>query len=187
MKFNNQAEEDLLVMAAQKGNQDAFRVLFLRYQQPLLRFAYKLSGDIELAKEACQDSWIKASKNLIKLKDPRAFKSWLYRLTRWRTTDLLRQAQAKQSYQQTQQEIAAEDEQGEMLSQQHKESSGVNAEGSVLNMIASLPPVEKQMIHLFYLDEMTIAEISVVLQIPTGTVKSRLNRARTILKQKFGE
>lgn len=51
--------------------------------------------------------------------------------------------------------------------------------------LSRLPNIEKQIIHLFYLDEMKIAEISIVLEIPTGTVKSRLNRARQMLKQKY--
>lgn len=50
--------------------------------------------------------------------------------------------------------------------------------------IDKLPKVEKEIIHLFYLDEMKVAEVAIILGIPTGTVKSRLNRARALLKQK---
>jgi len=51
--------------------------------------------------------------------------------------------------------------------------------------MARLPVVERSAIQLFYLDELSLVEIAQVLDVPKGTVKSRLNRARTLLKQKF--
>jgi RNA polymerase sigma-70 factor (ECF subfamily) len=176
-----QAEEDLLVMAAQQGNQDAFRVLFQRHQQALVRFAYKLCDDQELAKEATQEAWIKSAKTVYKLKDPRAFKSWLYRLTRWRTIDLLRQIQSREKFIDTD---AEQDELDGVADGTHSDNEQ-DEKGQLTQAINKLPDVEKQMIHLFYLDDMSVAEVSIVLEIPIGTVKSRLNRARQLLKQKY--
>ena len=170
----NEAELDLLVLSAQGGKPKAFGLLFAYYYKPLLGFAIKLSKDPELAKDAVQDAWVKASKNLYKLNDPRAFKSWIYRLVRWKVLDFLKR-QSKESA---------------CLEQILHESSiefvdSQAQEGEVLShALALLPMVEKQIIHLFYLDELTIAEISVVIEIPVGTVKSRLNRARKLLKKK---
>ena len=171
----HQAEEDLLVLAAQNGNHKAFNILIKYYQKKLLRFAFKLSNDQEMANDAVQDAWVKSTKNLRQLKDPRAFKSWIYRLVKWRITDLLRQ---KTRYR---------ERFTDNLSQQsdftHQRESENDSELSAA--IKRLPAIEKQMIHLFYLDEMKLSEIGAVLNIPTGTVKSRLNRARKLLKQKF--
>ena len=170
-----QAEEDLLVMAAQNGNQKAFSVIYQHYQKPLLRFAFKLCGDHEIAMDAVQETWIKCSNSLYKLKDPRAFKSWLYRMLRWKMTDLLRQKiRFNENLETLTDGIADQSAQ--------KEPDDTS---EVISAINRLPLVEKQIIHLFYLDEMKLAEIAAVLEIPLGTVKSRLSRARKMLKQKF--
>jgi RNA polymerase sigma factor (sigma-70 family) len=175
-----QAEEDLLVISAQGGNHKAFNLLVLTYQKALLRFAYKLCHDHELANDAVQDCWIKVSKNLYQLKDPRVFKSWLYRTLKWRVTDLFRaQLRDKKKCDNGLNEGFT----GNNQETDYVHTSDVKSELS--NAIKRLPAVEKQMIHLFYLDEMKLAEISIILDIPVGTVKSRLNRARKLLQQKF--
>jgi len=171
----NQAELDLLVLTAQNGSHRAFGLLVELYHKPLVGFAFKLGNDKELANDAVQESWIKAAKNIRKLKDPRAFKSWIYRLVRWKLLDMLRH----KSRESNQLEALNEESVSDYL---ETESSG-NETLSIA--IQHLPNIEKQIIHLFYLDEMKIAEISIVLEIPAGTVKSRLNRARQMLKQKY--
>lgn len=170
-----QAEEDLLVMTAQSGNHKAFNALVIAYQKPLLRFAYKLGNDHELANDAVQDCWIKISKNLYQLKDPRAFKSWIYRMVKWRTTDLLRVKNNDKTI--------SEDKFIEEAIVDN--SSQKNNQSELSSAINRLPEIEKQMIHLFYLDEMKLTEISLILDIPVGTVKSRLNRARKLLQHKL--
>ncbi|MBL4940611.1 MAG: sigma-70 family RNA polymerase sigma factor [Colwellia sp.] len=175
-----QAEEDLLVIAAQSGNHKAFNVLVLKYQKSLLRFAYQLSNDAEMAHDAVQDCWIKSTKNLHQLNDPRAFKSWLYRLVKWRVTDLIR---IKVKHQMR---ITNEfDEQLSPYNEVNKDNQYEDGVGKLTKVIRQLPTIEKQIIHLFYLDEMSLAEVAIVLAIPVGTVKSRLNRARKLLKQKL--
>ena len=171
----HQAEEDLLVIAAQDGNQKAFRLLYDRYHRQLLRFAYQISRDQEIAQDAVQECWIKSANTIRKLNDPRAFRSWLYQMVKWRTTDLLRA-------------VSRQLKDGEAFDEaQHSNGDdNIDDEKEELNAaINRLPSLEKQMITLFYLDELSIAEIAQILEIPAGTVKSRLNRARDLLKQKY--
>ncbi len=171
----NQAEQDLLVLTAQSGNQQAFALLFKRYHKPLVSFAIKLSNDSELSNDAAQDAWITIAKNIRQLKDPRAFRSWIYRLVRWKLTDLLRK-RSREGYQLKQL--------NEKITSNLVENKRDDDE-TLSVALSRLPSIEKQIIHLFYLDEMKIAEISLVLEIPAGTVKSRLSRARQMLKQKY--
>jgi len=56
----------------------------------LINFACLQSGNHELSKDAVQDVWIKMSKKLSQLEDPRAFKSWIFRALRWRVLDLVK-------------------------------------------------------------------------------------------------
>lgn len=171
----NQAEQDLLVLTAQSGSQQAFGLLFKFYHRPLIGFAFKLCNDRELSNDAVQDAWIKAAKNIRQLRDPRAFKSWIYRLVRWKLLDLLRiRAREDNQFQELNEEIVA-----------HIADNRTAPDDTLSLALSRLPDIEKQIIHLFYLDEMKIAEISSILEIPAGTVKSRLNRARQMLKQKY--
>lgn len=170
-----QAQIDLLVIDAKLGNENAFEQLFHHFQQGLLRYAYKISSDAQVAQEATQNSWIKVTKNLSKLKDPRAFKSWLFQLTHWQVLDLIR----KQKIHHKCVDIEDVDE---------LEAPQVKAENSELYFqLSQLESIDKQAIHLFYLEEMSLQEISIVLSIPIGTVKSRLNRARKALKNKLSD
>ena len=177
-----QAEEDLLVLAAQDGNHKAFNFLISHYHKALLRFGYKISSDKELVNDAVQDAWIKSVKNLHKLEDPRAFKSWIYRMVRWQITDLFRQ----QTHRRELFEVKLDDsfDESTILNEQANKYD-LGHENELTKTINRLPQIEKQIIHLFYLDEMKLTEVAMVLEIPLGTVKSRLNRARKLLKQKF--
>lgn len=180
-----QAEEELLIIAAQAGNQKAFALIYKNYQQSLLRFAFQLCGNSDLAQDAVQEAWIFISKNLRKVHDPRAMKSWVYQQVRWRTLDLIRKNNKNQQVNEEFEESKCFAESEYIADSISTENNELENENSLLEAIKKLPPTEKQMIYLFYLDELKIVEIAEILNIPNGTVKSRLNRARKLLKQKF--
>lgn len=168
-----QAELDALVLAAQGGNAAAFTML-VRYLQPgLLRFSYHICNDQQMAKDAVQEVWLACSRTLRRLDDPRALKSWLHRAVRWRTLDLLRKQQRQKQHDSEADEPLLE------VEEYQAELSTLAKEMQVL------PALERQALHLFYLEDLSIKEISTVLGIPSGTVKSRLNRARNSLKAKL--
>ena len=175
----NQAELDLLVLAAQQGNNKAFGFLFKHFHQPLIGFAFKLSNNKDFANDAVQDTWIKVSKNIRQLNDPRAFRSWLYKLLRWRIIDYQRKL-AKESISIDDDSKFNDSNEEAIYLEEHPQK-----DETLVMAIERLPAIEKQMIHLFYLQELTISEISIVLDIAAGTIKSRLNRARKMLKQKY--
>lgn len=168
----HQAQQDLLVLEAQSGNEKAFECLVVFFHPRLINFASNLSGNHALAKDAVQDVWISISKSLSKLEDPRAFKSWIFRAVRWRVLDLIK---AKSYRFQAIEDInlSVELDESEIESQQLRK------------MIDKLPSHDRSVIYLFYLVELPLIEISMVLEIPVGTVKSRLNRARSSLQKQF--
>lgn len=176
-----QAEIDLLVMSVQQGNKQAFAMLYRFYLKPLLGFSFKLSNDKEIANDAVQESWIKVSKNIRQLNDPRTFKSWIYRLVRWKTLDLLKARTRRQERFESFDESSQVDD-ATVTTNLISDSS---LDEGLTIAINSLPNTEREMIHLFYLDDLRISEIAIVLNIPSGTVKSRLSRARNLLKTKF--
>lgn len=170
-----QAKEDLLVMSAQNGNTRAFNVLFKRYHAPLLRFALKLCSNESMAQDAVQEAWIKCASSIKRLNDPRAFKSWMYRAVRWRAIEQARKLRSDES--------SLEDVSSAQLVAESQSSDCAGDELKLL--ISELADIDQQAIHLFYFEEMKISEIAIVLEIPPGTVKSRLNRARKQLRKKL--
>jgi len=168
----HQAQQDLLVLEAQSGNEKAFECLVAIFHPQLVNFASNLSGNHALAEDAVQDVWIRISKKLSTLEDPRAFKSWIFRALRWRVLDLLK----AKSYQfQTIEDtsVSVELDESEIEQQQLRK------------MIDNLPDRDRSVVYLYYLLELPLSEIALVLEIPVGTVKSRLNRARANLQQQL--
>lgn len=168
-----QAQQDLLVLEAQNGNQRAFECLVIFFQPQLVNFAKSLAdGNHAMANDAVQDVWINISKKLTQLKDPRAFKSWIFRALRWRILDLIK-AKSYQFQSIDDTTISVELDESDIERQQ------------ILKMIKKLPERDRSVIYLFYMVELPLTQIALVLEIPEGTVKSRLNRARTNLRQQF--
>lgn len=161
-------------MAAQGGNMRAFELLYRVYNKPLLRFAYRLSGDEALAHDALQEAWITLSKTLGKLKDPRGFRVWAYKTVRWRITDQVRKrGHVHEPLDEQLNSVAPEKHSEDVTSDQLRAH------------INRLPDDDRHTLTLFYLGELSLVEISAVLDIPVGTVKSRLNRARNSLREKM--
>ncbi|WP_340679829.1 sigma-70 family RNA polymerase sigma factor [Paraglaciecola sp.] len=168
----HQAQLDLLVFEAQSGNEKAFECLVIFFHPQLINFACNLSGNHALAKDAVQDVWITMSKKLSKLEDPRALKSWLFRALRWRILDLVK-AKSYQFQAIEDTYLSVELDESEIERQQLRKA------------INKLPDRERSVIYLFYLVELPLAEVALVLEIPQGTVKSRLNKARVSLHQQL--
>ena len=174
-----QAELDLLVMASQNGNKRAFAKLFETLNLPLIRFAHKMCRDDAVAQEATQEAWIKMSSTINTLNDARAFKSWMFKLVRWRVLDIVRKQASlnEESLDTIEEQIIEEPITDEPINDELNE-----ANNELNQAMAKLPSIERQALHLFYLEEMKINDIATVLDIPSGTVKSRLNRARQQLR-----
>lgn len=168
------ATESLMVLSAQKGNQAAFEYLFSLYQKPLLGFAVKLTNDIEVAQDAAQETWLNIAGSLPKLKEPKAFKTWLFKSLRWRVVDIQRKQKSTEEFDES---MMTDDSTGRLDGE--IDSSRLLYKG--------LTELDKQCLHLFYLEQMTIVEVATVLDVPAGTIKSRLHRARNKIKHNLSE
>lgn len=167
----NSAEMELLVLAARQGNRRAFAKLYDYLTPALLRFGFRLSQDRELAQDAVQDAWLSMASAIRRLREPGAFRAWMYRRVRWKVIDSVRRTgRALPPV-----EMVQVDDSLQQLDDRR----------DMMRALNRLPPNERQIIQLFYLDELGVLEIAVVLGIPGGTVKSRLHRARGLLQQKW--
>ncbi len=160
---------ELLVLAAQEGRSSALSTLYKEFHRPMKRFALLRVGDVMVAEDLVQNVWIKVDKRLTRLNDVSLFRSWLYRALRWEVTDWLR-AQQKLSYQAPPEaELPSPD-------------IGLR---DLPKLIQQLSEDERDVVELFYLNELSLSETALSLNLPEGTVKSRLSRARAKLKQLF--
>ncbi|WP_262690249.1 RNA polymerase sigma factor [Kordiimonas aestuarii] len=170
---DTRAEEDLLVLEAKGGCRQAFAGLFKRYNLPLTRFAYRLSGDSGLAHDAVQEAWVSLARNLRTMEDPRAFRVWIYRAVRWRLVDLVRRRG----------DIPASLDDANLETGSGEPELATNDQ---LNYhMALLGAGDRVVLTLFYLEDMKLSEMAAVLEVPIGTVKSRLHRARAQLRQQM--
>lgn len=162
----NKSTTDLWVIAAQQGNTKAFAKLYEKYNPALLRYVYKLSGNSELTKDVCQCVWLELARKLHRLVDPRAFKSWLYRTARWRCLDELRTLSKHSEY---------------VLEESIDSTHTIEMNSDIFRAMQKLAKKEYEVVYLFYLEDLSVKEIAHVIQIPIGTVKSRLSKARESL------
>ncbi len=170
--MSERSEEALLVLKAQAGSDKAFGMLYRSYHASLVRFSIRFCHNEQLALDAVQDAWITVARTLDKLYEPQMFRARVFQAVRWRTIDLMRKRDAN---------MLSLDDGGLDVADGAAPKWATN--GQVLRLIEKLPAVEQQTIHLFYLEDMKLNEISAVLEVPVGTLKSRLNRARLRLRE----
>ena len=161
------------------GNQAARSQLFARYQKRFLRHAYRLLGDTEQAKDAVQDAWVEIVRGLSKLKDDEAFPAWAFRIVTRRCGWIIAERQRSREISKR---VACETP----ISSEGAETLELAADIAPLrSALATLSPEHRSAVALFYLEEMSVAEVAVALDVPVGTVKSRLLNARAKLRKLF--
>ena len=73
-------EEAQVIALVRAGEADAFAEIIERYQAPIIRYLYRMTGDYEMAKDLAQDTFIQAYKGILKTDAELSFKAWLYRI-----------------------------------------------------------------------------------------------------------
>lgn len=172
---------ELLVLAAQDGCETAFRELHGLWAADLRRLAQVRVERAEAAEEVASDAWLTIARGLRRLQDPACFPRWAFRIVERRAIDWVRQRSLARKREAVTTEAAAE------LAPSHPAADPEPTE-EVLRLraaIAQLPVEQRELVHLFYDLERSVAEIAAILAVPAGTVKSRLFSVRETLKQQL--
>ena len=166
MKDNlSNIENELLVMDAQDGDTGAMEKLVKRWQRRLWYHAFRLTCDSQAAWDITQQCWLGIIKGLRKLHDPANFRAWAYGITTNKSIDWIKKTR-------TVKHISID----EVEELQQKESG-------IKELFEKLDIRKKIILSLYYFEQLSVPEISRVLKIPKGTVKSRLHKARKELKE----
>jgi RNA polymerase sigma-70 factor (ECF subfamily) len=161
-------ENQILVLDAQDGDSKAMEQIIKRWQRRLWEHAFRLTGQREAAWDITQQTWLGIIKGLRKLHDPANFKEWAYRITTNKSIDWIRKN--KRLRQINVEEIEA------------RQSRAGNDTG-IKELLQKLDVRKRAVLSLYYFEQLSIPEISMALNIPKGTVKSRLSAARKELKK----
>jgi RNA polymerase sigma-70 factor, ECF subfamily len=175
------------VVCCQRGDTEAFAVLVERHQKKMLNIAFRMTGDYDDACDIVQDAFLAAFRAIKKFKGEAQFSTWLYRIVVNYTKNRLKQVQSLKHREQPTiddfsaegralcQLRAAEKSPDEQMVQQERDAS-------VQQCISGLDNEYREVLVLRDIQGFSYEEIRDVLQIPDGTVKSRLSRARLALK-----
>jgi RNA polymerase sigma factor (sigma-70 family) len=169
-------EDEWLVVRCQLGERPAFDDLIDRWHEPLWKYIRRLTSDDEAAKEIVQDVWVRVLRGINRLRDGTKLRAWLFGIARRAVMDRLREQYAVPSMADIDvADIAAEGD-----------STDLELElASMQRELSRLPVTEREVLTLFYLQELTLSQVAEVLVVPVGTVKSRLFRARQSLRREL--
>jgi RNA polymerase sigma-70 factor (ECF subfamily) len=164
--------DEFLAAAAVAGDRQALTRLVARWQPRFLRHAWRVLGDAERAGDIVQEAWIEILRGLPRLDDVAAFPAWAFRIvTRRCWRDFGRPLHESLD--------ADGDSPGWSAPTPEHESGEFKANlADVLAAISRLPAPQRASLALFYIEELSVAEIAIATDVPPGTVKTRLMHAR---------
>jgi len=171
-----------LIRRFQAGDASAFVAIMNHYEPYLLGLLHRLTGDRSRAEDLCQETLIKALKGLPRFRSDSSLKTWLFRIAHNVVTDSVRGADpAGQSLEEM-------DERGRTPEAPHSGPQARIEEAqmrrAVERAMAGLPQQQREVLHLFYWDELSVSEIAAAMRMPEGTVKTLLFRGRQAMRGK---
>lgn len=179
MRQKERAFENYLVAAARTGDARALSRLAALRGPRLVAHAARLLGDREVARDMVQEAWIEIIRGLPSLRDDTAFLPWALRIVSRRVS---REIARRQRGRKLAEAVAVETE------AVVPETGPAGADAArVRAAIASLSPAQGATVALFYLEDLGVAEVATALDVPVGTVKTRLMHARAKLRALLGD
>ena len=160
------------------GDKESLAILVKRWHKTFCKKAYWILKDKDLAKDVAQESWVIIIQKLPSLKKVESFKPWALRIIYTKSIDALKKKTKVQIMNEQHLNQIDKDVYDDSNEKEGKETLKIK----MLDAIQDLSKDKQDIIRLFYLDEYSLKEISSFLQIPIGTVKSRLFKAREKLK-----
>jgi RNA polymerase sigma-70 factor (ECF subfamily) len=176
----SQLDDLFLIKQTVSGNSNAFRFLVLRYQRPVFKLLGSLIYDKALVEEIAQESFLSAYKSIARFDPQRGvtFPTWLLTIARNLAFNELAKQKTRRKFAAT---IAEEDE-AEMDSAE-EDALQRGRRAAVLQAMSSLPLEFRSAVTLSFLEGFSCREIAAVEGCAEGTVKSRIHRAKKLLRE----
>jgi RNA polymerase sigma-70 factor (ECF subfamily) len=175
IRTKEQLLDAYLVASSRIGDRKAFDLLARRWQGKLVAHAWRLTGDVDLAREAAQEAWVEIVRGVRRLRDERAFPAWAYQIVSRRCARRIAGLRHDRAL-----ATAAAAEPVEAFTA--PEEGDAPAMARLRAALAGLPADQRAAIGLFYLEDLGVADVATALNVPAGTVKTRLMHARRKLR-----
>ena len=189
LDLTNLPDADVVALA-QQGRDPAFRELVRRYERPVFSLIFRMVRDRELAEDLAQDTFVKILNNIDRYRPEFKLSSWLFKIANNVAIDHLRKRQIPtismdgsphaanaDAIESTRFEIADQSESA--LAEMESRELGAAIEKA----IASLRPEYRACIMLRHVEDRSYEEIAATLDLPLGTVKTYIHRARHELRE----
>ena len=186
-KIKNLTDGELIVTAI-SGREDSFEELVRRYQRPITNYVYRMLNNYDASLDVTQEVFIKVYNSLARYSSDYKFSTWLYRIAHNAAIDYMRR---NSTYTQS---LEAENSDGTYQLQiespnptpeQDRERSEWRTE--IETVVKCLPTVYRELILLRHAQDLSYDEIAEITNLPLGTVKNRLFRAREMMREIFVE
>ena len=175
MKDILKLSDEKIVELVRKKDKELYIHIIKRYQDKLMRYASYLTGEEHNAADIVQESFIKAYVNLNGFNTKKKFASWIYRIVHNEAINLINKQKKQVS-----------------LYDDYDFDSGIDIEDEFIkkelrnrthNCLNQMLVIYREPLSLYYLEEKSYEEISDILRIPVGTVGTRINRAKNLMKK----
>ena len=163
--------EELLVVRCQLGDRDAFTELVKAWHPAVERYVNRMLGRSD--DDVVQEIWLAVFRGLPRLRRPDRFAPWMFSIARRSVVNLLRDAYSRPEAEPV----------GDVPG--HDEAEGVVNRETLAYALAALPVREREVLLLFYLEDLSLDACAQICAVPVGTVKSRLSRARRLLREEL--
>ncbi len=183
------AEEKALIERCKRGDLAAFNDLVRKYEKQVYNFAYRLTGNYDDANDVAQDAFLRVFNAIGTFRGDSSFSTWLFRIT---TNVFLDERKKAKAHPQTSLDEYLELGESSVARQIEDPSPTPEmvleeSERALIlsKAVSDLPEYQRAMVTLYHSQQKSYEEIAEIMDLPIGTVKSRLNRARLALKEKL--
>ncbi|MDX1904510.1 MAG: sigma-70 family RNA polymerase sigma factor [Thermonemataceae bacterium] len=183
--FSQKALYDFkLVELAKNGEQSAFAELMKRHNRALFYTILKMIRNVDDAEDLTIEAFAKAFKNLDKFKQEYTFSTWLFRIATNNCIDFLRKKKMNTfSINNLYNNDNGDEVNLDIADESNPQEEAIKSQKITLmqNLVSKLPAKYRKLVTLRYFDEMAYQEIAQELELPIGTIKAQLHRARELL------
>lgn len=179
------------IARAKRGDRDAFEHLMRLYEKKVYSIAFRMTGDAADAFDVSQDTFLRLYGTLDSYRGDSAFSTWLYRLTTNISLDFLRKRKRQRQYETSLSDTGEDRVQAlyAMPSDQTYDPERILEQSllrdAIRDALETLSPEHRQILVLREIAGLSYTEIASALNLETGTVKSRIARAREHMREKL--
>jgi len=178
------ATDEELIYQFQQGDTNAFTELVKRYKDPLFNYVSRMLKDSVFAEDIVQETFVRVYKNRDRYQQIAKFSTWIYTIAINLTKTEIRRQSLRRFY-----SFSSTSEDGKTFElpdprvNQEKGAEDTILGDQIMESIEKLPKVFREVVILRDLQELSYEEISRIIGVPLGTVKSRVNRGRSRLQK----